>query len=170
MKKLVAFVSVLVISAASVSVSFAQSTQKIAVVHVQRILQEAPKVAEINQKLKDEFQPRQDELAQVQQTVQEEVADLNKNATIMEEGGIKAAQEKIAKERADFLQEANTLQTEFNQAQTGFMKDVFEDLNVVITRLAKDKGYDVVLDSQAVAFADPTLDITNDVLAAFNNS
>lgn len=170
MKKLVAFVSVIVLSAASVGVSFAQSTQKIAVVHVQRILQEAPKVAEINQKLKDEFQPRQDELAQVQQTVQEEVADLNKNETIMDENDIKVVQEKIAKERADFLQQANALQTDFNQAQTGFMKEVFEDLNGVITDLAKEKGFDVVLDSQAVAFADPSLDITSDVLTAFNNS
>lgn len=170
MKKIVGFVCVLALSVASFSVAVAQGDQKIAVVHVQRILQDAPKVAEVNKNLQTEFQPRQEALSELQESVQEEVADLNKNASIMDDDDKQSAQEKIAKDRANFLEKANALQEDFNKAQTGFMKEIFEDLNEVITKVANKNGYSVVLDSQAVAFADPSLDITSDVLSAFNDS
>lgn len=171
MKKILSVVVVLFLSVTGFAFAEGKTDiQKIAVVHVQRILQDSPKVADVNKKLQDEFQPRQEALSELQKKVQDEVADLNKNASIMDDSDKTQAQEKIAKERQDFLDKANALQQDFNKAQTEFMKQIFEDLNGVITKLAKQDGYSVILDSQAVAFADPSLDITNDVLAAFNDS
>ena len=176
MKKIIGAMFVVFLSMIGMSVACAedmkntQSVQKIAVVHVQRILQDAPKVAAVNKKLQDEFQPRQDKLSALQKEVQKEVDDLNKNAAIMKEADKIAAQDKANKDRTDFLTQANTLQTDFNKAQTAYMKDIFEALNKVLTAMAKKEGYTLILDSQAVAFADPSLDITSNVLAAFNSA
>ena len=176
MKKIIGIIFAMFLSMIGMNVALAedmkntQGMQKIAVVHVQRILQDAPKVAAINKKLQDEFQPRQDKLSALQKDVQKEVDDLNKNSAVMKEADKIAAQDKANKDRTDFLAQANALQADFNKAQTAYMKDIFEALNKVLTAMAKEEGYTLILDSQAVAFADPKLDITSAVLAAFNSA
>ena len=168
MNKIFTIVSFVILSVVGMSVAIAAETPKIAVVHVQRILQDSPKVADVNKKLQDEFKPRQESLSRLQETVQAHVADLNKNESVMSDADKRVAQEKVADERADFLKKAGDLQQDFNTAQTGFMKEIFEALNKIISGIAKKDGYSLVLDSQAVAFADPTLDITSEVLSEFN--
>jgi Skp family chaperone for outer membrane proteins len=49
------------------------------------------------------------------------------------------------------------------------MQSILTDLNGVVSAIAKDKGYNLVLDSQAVVFtADQASDLTKQVEDKFN--
>lgn len=163
MKKLVAAV---VLALGIAGVVHAESTKSVVVVNIQQVLQDSLKVKAVNKKLQDEYKPRQDKLAEFQKKIQDALTDFNKNEATMSEQEKKDTQAKIDADKAEFLKQANQFQQELAQAQTASGKEVYDLLNKVIKEVAEKRGYGLVLDSQAVAFADKSLNVTQEVLDA----
>ena len=170
-KKFGMLVSTLIL-AAGVSVCQAADASasqiKVAVVNVQQILQQSPRVAELSKKLEGEFKARQTKIGDEQKNLQTELDNFKKNSPTMSGTDRDAMQKKIASERSDLVKQVVSYQQDLQKEQNKIMQGILTDLNGIVSKMAKDQGYSLVLDSQAVIFASDGTDITKDVAKQFN--
>jgi outer membrane protein len=172
MKKVLALVgSALLISGAQAFAADATTTTaqpNIAVVNVQQVFQQSPKIAELNKKLQNQFKTRQDKLVAAQKTLQDELDKFKKESPTMSQKDKDALQKKIVDDQSNLAKDASSFQQDLAKEQGKIMKNVLGQLNEVISGIAKKNGYNLVLDSQAVIFANDSADITKEVAKDFD--
>ena len=142
---------------------------KIAIVNVQQILQQSPRVADLSKKLESQFKPRQTKIGDEQKALQDELDKFKKEEPTLTQKDRDATQKKIASERADLVKQVVAYQQDLQKEQNKIMQSILSDLNGIVTDLAKKDGYPLVLDSQAVIYAIGGNDITKEVAKEFNS-
>lgn len=146
----------------------ADTTIKVAVVNVQQVLQQSPKVAEYSKKLEDQFKTRQTKIGDEQKALQDSLEKFKKESLTMNEKERNDMQKKIAAERSDLVKKVVAYQQDLQKEQNKIMQGILGDINGIVTNIAKTNKYALVLDSQAVIFAADGNDITKDVAKKFN--
>lgn len=170
MKKVLAIVSsVLLISASQAYAAPAATTAPvIAVVNVQQIFQQSPKIADLNKKLQSQFKGRQEKLIAAQKSLQDEIDKFKKDSATMSQKDKDDMQKKIIDDQTALSKDANAFQQDLSKEQNKIMKGVLAQLNEIISGIAKKNSYTLVLDSQAVVYAADSSDITKQVSGAFD--
>jgi outer membrane protein len=140
----------------------------IAVVNVQQLFQSSPKIADLNKQLQATFKPRQDKLIAAQKSLQDELDKYKKEAVTMSQKEKDAMQKKISDDQSSLQKDATAFQQDLNKEQGKIMKGVLASLNEIISGMAKSNNYQLVLDSQAVIYANDSADITKQVEKAFD--
>lgn len=166
-KKLSILASV-VLFAAGIEVCQA-ADMKVAVVNVQQVLQQSPRVADQSKKLEGDFKSRQTKINDEQKTLQDELDKFKKDSTTMSQKDRDAMQKKIANDRSELVKKVVAYQQDLQKEQNKIMQGILGDLNGIVNTIAKAQGYTLVLDSQAVIFAADGNDITKDVAKQFND-
>lgn len=171
-KKLGIMVSALLLAAGVGVCQAADATApqlKVAVVNVQQVLQQSPRVAELSKKLEGEFKARQTKIGDEQKALQDQLDKFKKESPTMSQKDRDAAQKKIADERSDLVKKVVAYQQDLQKEQNKIMQGILADLNGIVSTIAKQQNYALVLDSQAVIFAADGNDITKDVAKQFNS-
>ncbi len=159
-----AALGLLVLAASALPLGAAQAEVKIGVVNVARLLQESPQAQAASQALENEFASRRRELENQQKDLKAREDKLQKDGAVM-----------AANERANAEKTLRDGQREFARKQNEFLEDLNVRRNEVLGQLqrtilqevqtyAKGAGLDVVV-SEAL-YASPSVDVTNQVLAA----
>ena len=165
-KKMTILVGALALAGA---VSVAQAEiGKVAVVNVQQLMQQSPRVATLSKNLEAQFKARQGKIAAEQQNLQNALEKFKKESPTMKQADRDAMQKKMAADRADLVKQVVAYQQDVQKSQSQAMQSVMGDLNSVVSSIAKSQGYSIVLDSQAVLFSQGS-DITADVAKQFND-
>ncbi len=141
---------------------------KVAVVNVQQVLQQSPKVAELSKKLEAQFKARQTKIAGEQKALQDALDKFKKESPTMSQKQRDDMQKKIASDRSDLVKQVVAYQQDLQKEQNKIMQNILGDLNGIVSKIAKNQSYSLVLDSQAVIFAVDGNDITKDVAKQFN--
>lgn len=161
----------IVLGAASSALADTAAMNHIAIINVADILQNSSRVQALNMMIRDKFQPQQVKLAAEDKSIQEEQAKLQRDGAVMNADQKKDLQDSINKDKQDFIKNASMFQQNLSAARDDAMKEVVNDLNGQIAKVAKAQGYNVVLFSQAVAYSgDNVADISKPVADAFNSS
>jgi outer membrane protein len=169
-RKIVALVGSLVLGVFAVSSVYAAdpSSLKMAVVNVQQILQQSPRVADLSKKLEDQFKPRQQKLNDQQKDLQDAIEKLKKDSATMAAKERDSVQKKVETDRAALVKQVVAYQQDLNKEQNQIMQGLLADLNGIVSNIAKKNSYNLVLDAQAVVFAPESTDITKQVSEQFN--
>lgn len=172
MKKVLALVSsALLIGGTSVYAADAPlGLSNIAVVNVQQVLQQSPKIADINKKLQDQFKDRQQKLLAQQKALQDESDKFKQESPTMAQKDKDTMQKKISDDQAALVKQVTAFQQDLNKEQNKQMQSVLGQLNGIISDLAKKSNYSLVLDSQAVIYSKDSSDITKQVAKAFDGT
>ncbi|EKD54644.1 MAG: hypothetical protein ACD_60C00060G0012 [uncultured bacterium] len=169
MKKLLAIVSAFLLIGGGVGAYAADAKAPvIAVVNVQQIFQQSPKIADLNKKLQNDFKGRQDKLIAAQKSLQDEVEQFKRDAPTMSDKAKTTMQKKITDDQTSLSKDATAFQQDLSKEQNKIMKGVLSKLNDIISSIAKKNNYTLVLDSQAVVYATDSADITKQVASAFD--
>lgn len=142
---------------------------KVAVVNVQQVLQQSPRVAALSKKLEGQFKDRQTKIGDEQKALQDELDAFKKDSTTMTQKDKDATQKKIASDRADLVKKVVAYQQDLQKEQNKIMQGILADMNGIVSQIAKAQSYVLVLDSQAVVYAGNGNDITKDVAKQFND-
>jgi len=177
MKKILA-VSLVCCSIASISAFAADKSTSpsgvapvIAVVNVQEIFQQSPRIADLNKKLQNQFKPRQDKLIAAQKATQDELDKFKKDSVTMSAKDKDKMQKKISDDQDALSKDAAAFQQDLGKEQKKILGGVQSDLNNIISSISKENGYNLVLDAQAVVFiSGNNNDITKDVMKKFDAS
>jgi outer membrane protein len=171
-KKFGILVSTLLIVAGAEVCQAADATQagdlKVAVVNVQQVLQQSPRVAQLSKKLESEFKDRQAKIGEEQKGLQDMMDKFKQESPTMSAKDKDAMQKKITSERSTLVAKVVAYQQDLQKQQTKIMQGVLSDLNGVVTTIAKSQNYVLVLDAQAVIYSVNGNDITKDVASKFN--
>lgn len=168
-KKLGLFAAMMVVA---VGVQAAETTApqlKVAVVNVQQVLQQSPRVADLSKKLESQFKTRQTKIGDDQKALQDELDKFKKESPTLSQKDRDNMQKKIAGDRAELVKRVVAYQQDLQKEQGKIMQDILNNLNTIVTGIAKKQNFALVLDSQAVIFAADGSDITKDVAKQFNN-
>lgn len=142
---------------------------KVGIVNVQQVLQQSPRVVALSKKLESQFKDRQTKINDEQKSLQDELDKFKKESSTMSDKDRDAAQKKIAADRSSLVKEAVTYQQDLQKEQNKIMQGILSDLNGIVSNIAKNQSFSLVLDSQAVIFAADGNDITKDVAKKFND-
>jgi outer membrane protein len=146
--------------------SLAQAADlKIGFVSVAKILSSAPQAEAASKRLEQEFAPRQKGLVEAQKSVRKLEEKLSKDGAVMSESQRRSLENDIRNQLRDLNRTNAELREDFNLRRNEelgkFQKQVLE----VINGLAKEEGFDLVVNDGATLYASPQVDITDKVLS-----
>jgi outer membrane protein len=78
-------------------------------------------------------------------------------------------QEEIARKAQDLQSTYVTLQKELQDRERDLTRGIFEKMSTIVREIAAADGFSVIVDAQAVMFADPTVDVTNELVRKYNS-
>jgi len=170
-KKIGILVSSLLLVAGTCQAANAAATPgdlKVAVVNVQQVLQQSPRVTQLSKKLEGEFKDRQAKIGDEQKALQDMMDKFKQESPTMSQKDKDAMQKTITANRSALVAKVVAYQQDLQKQQTKIMQGVLSDLNGIVTSIAKSQNYALVLDAQAVIYSMNGNDITKDVAKQFN--
>ena len=75
-------------------------------------------------------------------------------------------QQKVNAARQDLIRSEQSYRETMNDLETRLLKMETSDIRAKISSYAKEKGYDLILDATMAAYANDSLDVTDDILRA----
>lgn len=142
---------------------------KIGFVNYARLMQESPQAKVVQQALRNEFAAKQKQLSD------EQVALKNKQDQLQRDGATMSADQRTAAEQVlrdgnrELSEKVNEYQDDFNARQNQEMSALQKQLVEQVQRYAQAQRFDLVL-ADGVIWANPSIDITQPVLAALQAS
>ena len=149
-----------------------QADMKIAVVDLERALNEVADGQAAKTKLQDEFKKKQDMLDKKQNELKKLQDNLQSKASMLTE---KARQEKAMEfqtKYAEAQQIYQETQQEFVKKQQEVMGDILKKMNPIVKDISQKEGYALVLNKTdaTVIFAQSNLDVTDEVIKRYNTA
>jgi outer membrane protein len=144
---------------------------KIGYVDLQRALNES----EAGQKAKGEFKKQVDKLQADLKRKKDELDGLKdrleKKALVMKEEERREMEKDYQRKMRDFERDYKDSQGELQLKDNELTRDLLQELQVVIAEYGKNGNYTVILElsSSSVLYGDPKVDLTDQIIAAYNN-
>ena len=136
----------------------------IAVVDVQEILQTAPQVNAMKEKLKSDFASRQSQLLTAQKTLKADIDKLQSDPASKDKKALENLQKQIEAEQRDIQTKQMAFQKDLFSAQDKALQTLLEQVKSKIAQVAEEKKLSMVLLKNSVPYMkDKKADITADV-------
>ena len=114
-----------------------------------------------------EFESRQNEIARLQD-------QYNKGTSVMAEEKRNQAAHEIEDKKKRLERDMQDSEEELRNQQQKMLQDLLQRMTAVIDKYAKDKGYTIIFDdsspSTPVLYASKTIDITEDIVALYDQT
>nr|WP_244968810.1 molecular chaperone Skp [Rosenbergiella collisarenosi] len=148
----------------ALAASAASAADKIAVVNVSNIFQQLPQRATVAKQLENEFKGRATDLQAQERAIQAQMQNLQRNGSTMKASERSSLEKDIMAKRQSFENKAQTFEQDNRRRQMEERNKILSSIQTAVKKVADDEGYDVVLDTNSVAYAANSKDITADVL------
>ena len=117
----------------------------------------------LNTKISKDFQPRQDALNAVQKKLQDSIDQLTYHSFKLTAEERNNLQNKINTQRRDLDAMAQSLQRDLGTAQASGSQTILKSLNEVITKIAKDGNFDMIMTSANLLYLNNSVNVTKQV-------
>ena len=148
----------------------ASAQTKMAVINLQRAVLESAEIKKASTEMETRYKPRTQQLEQLQKDLQGISQQLQTNAgklTPQAEADLQAQGQKKQRD-AQRLQE--DLQADVDRERNEILARSTQKMQEVVKKIAEEKGLDLIVDVTNAIYFKPTLDITNDAIAAFDKA
>ena len=166
MKTLQILMSIALLTIATAS--GAQSSSRIGFVSLDRILRDAAPAVRAQKKIEAEFSKRDQELQRGAAQMKQMQEALERNAVTMSESDRQRREREFADATRDFQRKQREFREDLNQRRNEELASVLERANRAVREIAQQEKYDVVL--QEAVYANPSIDITDKVIKALDDS
>ena len=146
------------------SAALAQEASKVGVIDFQFALMGTAEMQAKSKELEAKYKPRQDELAQLSKELQ----DLQEK--LQSAGGNEALnlQNQAQRKQREAQRKQEDLQSDFEYDRNEILQSGARAMRDVISKLAEEKGLDIVVDVTNTLFVKPSLDLTAAATEAYN--
>jgi outer membrane protein len=148
----------------------AYAETKIAVVNPVEIFNDSDLGSVSVKKLENDLKPQASKLKQQQNAIMQEMKELQANSATMTKAQLEQKQKQIEQEQQQFAEKARVLQQKEYAAKDKLSKKFQASFDNAVATVAKQKGYNAVLTTQALAYVENVDDISNDVVAIMNKN
>ncbi|WP_457913918.1 molecular chaperone Skp [Candidatus Gillettellia adelgis] len=141
-----------------------EAGDKIAVVNISSIFQQLPARESVARQLEDEFKSRASDLQNLEHILQIKMQRLQKDGASMKGSDRSKLEKEIITQREQFSQKAQLFEQNNRRRQMEERNKILSRIQDAVKLIANKKGYDVVIDTNALAYINSSKDITIDVL------
>nr|WP_255555801.1 OmpH family outer membrane protein [Sodalis sp. CWE] len=144
--------------------STSQAADKIAIVDISSIFQQLPQRETVAKKLEDEFKKRATELQSMERDLKIKMQQLQLNGSNMEPDARISLEKSLIAQRDNLSTKAHAFEQDNRRRQTEERDKILNCIQEAVRIVATKKNYDIVINANAIAYANNAKDITNDVL------
>jgi outer membrane protein len=164
------FFKVMTLAAAmgSISAVHAADAQKIGVVFPSKVMKESPQRARIIKQLESEFKGRYQELQNLEKSIQGLEAKIKKDGELLSKSDVTALHRQIEGKVSDYKLKRKAFEEDNRRRQGEENQKILSVVSKVIDDIAKQGGYDLILNGEQIVFANPSLDISDKVIQAIS--
>jgi len=141
---------------------------KLGFVDMQRALNETEDGKKAKAALKKVFDQKQKELDEQQAALKKDIEDLDKKRTLLPADQVRAKeaelQQRMQKVQQTYLRHQQDLSGKEQEATA----KIYERMNKILQKIAASENFSMILDKQALVFAKPHLDLTNELIRRYN--
>jgi len=152
------------VAALALATTPALAQLKIGYVDFQRLASESPQAQSIQESLRNEFGPKQQELVKAQQAFKTRADKFQRDAATMSDDQREREQKYLRDTDRDLQAKQSEFQDDVNQRKNEELSRLQRSLIEEVQSYAKAHGYDLVLANDALYF-NPTIDLTAEILA-----
>ncbi|MBX2989188.1 MAG: OmpH family outer membrane protein [Bdellovibrionaceae bacterium] len=162
MKKMMIFAALIF------SGAFASAEVKVGLVDMQKAVQATSAGKKAKTELEGDFEKKKKELQKKEADLKKMGEDLEKKKSVMSEEALQKKQAEFQEEMMKYRDVVSKSQMDIQKKERDLTQPILEKMRKVIEKIAKEKGYSMILENSAmVLFSDKGLDITDDVIKAF---
>lgn len=162
MKKLLYVLGLGVVMAGCITTSV---QAKVGVVNVTEIFQKMPERDRVSKKLEAEFKGRITELQTMEKALQTSLQNLQSKGQSMKAADRTKLEKDIMASREQFATKAQAFEKDNERRQAEERNKILAKIQKAVEGIAKQEKYTVIVDANAIAFAEPSTDITAKVLS-----
>jgi outer membrane protein len=148
----------------------ASAQSKVAIVNLQKAVLESDDIKKADADMQAKYKPRQDAAQKIEKELQGIQAQLQNGAgklTPQAEQDLQATGQRRQRELQHISED---LQNDVNAERNDILQKASARMQEVVKKVAEEKGYDVVVDTQVTIYFKAPLEITAEVLAAYNKA
>jgi len=155
--------SLLVAGALMLPVCVNAADTKIGFVNGTRLVEESPQAQAAAERIKKEFEPRQQDILAAQQQLRDREERFLKDSAFMSAEEKQKKQREIISAQRELKLKDTELREDFTIRRNQEMAKVWEVLREAIQAYAKDQSFDLIL-FEGVSYASPKVEVTDAVL------
>ena len=148
--------------------TIASAQLKVAVVNVQKAMLDSEDLKKESAAIEAKYKPRQDELQKLQNDLQSIQTQLQSNKLTQQAAADLQLQGQ--RKQRDAKRITEDVQAGAEADRNDILRRGTDRMTEVIKKLADEKGLDVVVDSANIVFFKPTLEITQEAIAAYDKA
>jgi outer membrane protein len=160
--------------AAATTAGTGAATPEIVYINQDSLVSKYDYIKDMEKRLGDKGKAAQTDVASRQQAIQREIAEYQKAAPTMPADQRQATEQRLQRKGQEFQQYQQNAGAQVQNDQLSEQTKLYDRLVDFTKAYAKEKGYKMVLTTQKgntnVLFADPTLDVTADVVKRLNEA
>lgn len=141
---------------------------KLGYVDLQRALNEVEEGKAAKAALKGEFDQKQKILDERKTDFEKARADFEKQASVMSEDARKQKQGELERKGMELQSFFMQQQKELAERERETTRGIFEKMQGIVREIADADGLSAVMQSEALVYAAPSLDITNELVRKYN--
>lgn len=142
-----------------------QAASNIAVVNMGNLFQKIAQSTGVSKSLENEFKSRANELQGMENDLQSKMQRLQRDGSTMKATERSKLEKDVMAERQTFSSKAQVFEQDRNRRSGEERNKLLTKIQSAVKKVADDKGYDAVLDTNTVVYAGSDVkDITADVL------
>ena len=164
------FIVLAALALASIQIAAAQA--KVAVVKLQEGLLATAELKKAQAELQTKYKPRQDSLEKLSRELEAISAKLQNQAEMakLSPAGVADMQAQGTRKQRDAKRIEEDLEADFNRDRQDILSRAGQRMSDVVKKVAEEKALDMVFDISNAIYVKPALDITNDVVAAYDKA
>lgn len=143
----------------------------IAVVDFQRAVTETDQGKAAQKKIDDMYETRRAEIERMQRDLEKQIQDFQARAMILSDEARAEQEQQLMLKQQQFQQRSMQYEVELQQTYSTLLADLDQKMRALAATIAKDKGYDLVLDSAVVVYmGGSVVDMTSELVARYNKT
>jgi outer membrane protein len=152
-----------------VAARVAHADDKIAFVDLQRALEETNDGKAAKNRLKSDFDKKQQELDAKQEELKKMKEDFDKKSSLMKEDAKQKVQQDMQARLMQLQETYARLQGDLQKKEAEATRGILAKLSGVVQKIAEREKFVMVLErNSSVVYGQPSLDITNEVIRTYN--
>jgi outer membrane protein len=146
--------------------SVALADFKVGIVDMQKAIQSSSAGKKAKKEVEGDFEKKKKELKKKEDDLKKRVEEFEKKQAVLSDKVRQEQQADLQKDMMQFREEVGKSQMTIQQRERELTKPILEKLQKIISEVAKEKDFSVVLEKaeQSVMFAKSELDITDEVI------
>jgi outer membrane protein len=146
----------------------AAAQTKVAVINLQRAVMESAEIKAASAAMEARYKPRVTQIEQLDKEIAAIAQNLQSNAgklTAQAESDLNA---QGTKKQRDVQRLRDDLQADVDRERNEILQKSAVKMTDVLKKMAEEKGYDIVVDAPYAPYFKASLDVTNDLIAAYD--